>query len=186
MAELPKSIYGELVPVPKRSNINSGLHSAHPKTLEAVLGIPRLELDSKCRQITDQPLLARMRTANVGPFYATGLLEALESLQRVFAAVKKTLPELHAVVGSAGMLCVRLARGSEAPSSHAWGTAIDLTIDGILDVRGDNMTQRGLLKLYRHFHAEGWYWGAAFPTEDAMHFELAEETVLQLAPTKRV
>jgi hypothetical protein len=37
------------------------------------------------------------------------------------------------------------------------------------------------LLVYPYFHAEGWFWGAEFPTEDAMHFELADETVAKLS-----
>lgn len=80
------------------------------------------------------------------------------------------------------MLCCRLVRGSrQTASNHSWGVAIDLKIDGELDRPGDGFVQSGLLRAYRFFHEEGWYWGAGFRREDAMHFELAEATFLRLA-----
>ena len=61
------------------------------------------------------------------------------------------------------------------------GTAIDLTFDGEVDTRGDGKCQAWLLLVYGFFHAEGWFWGTSFPTEDSMHFELADETVAKLS-----
>ena len=70
------------------------------------------------------------------------------------------------------MLCCRLMRGSaNAISNHSWGTAIDLTLDGVLDQRGDDKVQFGLTLIAPIFNRHGWYWGAGFPTEDGMHFE---------------
>lgn len=63
--------------------------------------------------------------------------------------------------------------------SNSWGFAVDLLINGKLDVRGDGKVMKGLLELYPFFRAEGFWWGAEFDTEDAMHFEVADETVLQ-------
>ena len=75
-------------------------------------------------------------------------------------------------LGTAGMLCCRLVRGSAtAISNHSWGTAIDLTLDGVLDVYGDDKVQYGLTLIAPIFNRHGWYWGAAFRTEDGMHFE---------------
>ncbi|MCT4839885.1 M15 family metallopeptidase [Pseudomonas aeruginosa] len=38
---------------------------------------------------------------------------------------------------------------------------------------------RGLLILANYFNAAGWYWGAAFPTEDGMHFEVSRGLLAQ-------
>jgi hypothetical protein len=46
-------------------------------------------------------------------------------------------------------------------------------------VQGDDECFRGLLILSRYFNAAGWYWGVTFPTEDGMHFEVAESTLRQ-------
>jgi Putative peptidoglycan binding domain/D-alanyl-D-alanine carboxypeptidase len=87
-------------------------------------------------------------------------------------------PDIHGRLGTAGMLCCRFVRGSRcAISNHSWGTAIDLTIDGVLDTPGDNRAQRGLLQIHSYFNNHGFYWGAAFPTEDAMHFEASDQLV---------
>jgi D-alanyl-D-alanine dipeptidase len=46
------------------------------------------------------------------------------------------------------MLCARFVRGSTTTiSNHSWGTAIDLTLDGVLDRRGDGRVQVGLTRI---------------------------------------
>jgi hypothetical protein len=85
---------------------------------------------------------------------------------------------VHAGLGTAGMLCARLVRGStHSISNHSWGTAIDLTLNGVLDRRGDRMVQRGLAEIAPVFNEHGWFWGAGFGTEDAMHFEAGDELI---------
>lgn len=169
----------DLIPAPSPDSINTGLSPASPRTLARLLGEPRKVLTSDCAPITNKSLAARMVTAvNVGPFKVSGEKLAVQSLRNVLDDVKTHDPELYDQLGSAGMLCCRLVRGSHTiPSNHSWGTAIDIKIGGRLDARGDEKTQRGLLKLYPHFHRHGWWWGAEFRTEDSMHFELAEETI---------
>ncbi len=79
---------------------------------------------------------------------------------------------VYRVLGTAGMLCARNVRGSTTSiSNHSWGTAIDLTVDGELDARGDNNVQFGLELIAPMFNAAGWFWGVDFRTEDAQHFE---------------
>jgi hypothetical protein len=76
------------------------------------------------------------------------------------------------------MLCARLVRGShDSISNHSWGTAIDLRLNGILDRRGDNRVQQGLVDIAPIFNQHGWFWGAGFGTEDAMHFEISDELI---------
>jgi hypothetical protein len=167
-----------LVPAPGPGQVNSGLSACRPSTLRRLLGEPRDDYGPECRPVTNKALKARIVTRPVGPFRVTGLDVAVASLARVLEAVRQADPAAYASIGSAGMLCARLVRGSKRTvSNHAWGTAIDLTFDGELDPRGDGRVQVGLLRVYRHFRAEGWYWGVGFPREDAMHFELADETV---------
>lgn len=175
------SEFSRLVPMPPRGSFNTQYSACRPSTLRRLLGEPRETYDAQCRPVTNRTLRARMVTASVGPFRVTGLDVAVASLTRVMASFRAADPAAYAAVGTAGMLCARLVRGSQrAVSNHAWGTAIDLTFDGQVDPRGDGMVQLGLLRAYRHFRAEGWYWGAGFPREDAMHFELAEQTVVRL------
>jgi hypothetical protein len=52
-------------------------------------------------------------------------------------------PALFARIGTAGAVCcrlIKLAQGGCASSwsNHAFGSAVDLTVDGILDTHGDN------------------------------------------------
>ena len=84
------------------------------------------------------------------------------------------------------MLCARLVRGStSASSNHSWGTAIDLTLDGVLDQRGDGRVQVGLTRIAPIFNRHSWFWGAGFRTEDGMHFEASDE-LLSLSPVVRL
>jgi hypothetical protein len=169
------------VPRPKANEINGGLTSCKQATLIELLGRPRADYSTDCQPVTNTSLKAMMVIEDVGPFRVTGLKPAVDSLRRVFAAVKKKRPDLYDAVGSMGMLCCRNVRGSRtAISNHSWGTAIDLTFDGKLDLRGDGMCQAGLLDIYQFFRAEGWFWGAEFNTEDSMHFELADATARNL------
>src|ERR1044071_3571367 len=128
--------FHELVPIPARTDMNTGLNPALPATMKALLGRPgRLTRD--CSDITNEKLQRNMVTASVGPFRVTGLKPAVDSLTQVFADLKAENPDLHAVLRSAGMLCCRAVRGSTSNfSNHSWGTAIDLQIESDLDELG--------------------------------------------------
>ena len=79
---------------------------------------------------------------------------------------------IYAALGTAGALCARHVRGAPGTvSSHAWGLAVDLTLDRQLDRMGDEQAQFGLAVLAEYFNDAGWYWGAGYGREDAMHFE---------------
>lgn len=81
-------------------------------------------------------------------------------------------PNIYNALGTVGMLCCRYQRGSVTSiSNHSWGSAVDLTLRGILDKRGNGLVQYGLAVIAPIFNRYGWYWGAGFSTEDAMHFE---------------
>ena len=76
------------------------------------------------------------------------------------------------------MLCCRRVRGTQKSlSNHGLGLALDITIGGKLDARGDGMVQKGLLDLYSILKLHGLFWGAGFGTEDSMHFEVSAQTV---------
>lgn len=176
-----KSDLSSLVDLPTKGSYNTDLSACKPSTLTKVFGRPREQFTSKCQPVTNKSYARRIVTASVGPFRVTGLDIAVASLTRVMDQVRLHDPEAYASVGTAGMLCCRLVRGSKtAISNHSWGTAIDLTFDGVLDRPNNGRCQLGLLRVYRHFHEEGWYWGAGFSREDAMHFELADETIRKL------
>lgn len=168
------------------SGINKGLTSPSNTTMLSILGMPRDTIDSKCRGATNEPMKSLVVTQNVGPFSVTGIKPAVESLVGIMTKIKAEFPEVYKIMGSSGMLCVRLVGGSTKISNHAWGCAVDINLSGALDgisVGGgteklDGKTLAGLAAIAPFFNAEGWYWGVGFSTfEDGMHFEIAEETI---------
>jgi len=122
---------------------------------------------------------------DVGPFRVTGLKPAVADLQKIFAAVKAQDLELYSALGTAGMLCCRLVRGTRtgAISNHSWGTAIDIKLNDQLDRRGDDKVFAGLICLAPFFNQQGWFWGAGFGTEDAMHFEVSDDRIREFHRT---
>jgi hypothetical protein len=124
-----------------------------------------------------------MRTEDVGPFSVTGLAPAIDSLKEVLRDIQQEEPEVFAGLGTEGMFCARLVRGSRSSiSNHSWGTAIDLTLNGVLDPRGDRgrKVQVGTARIAPIFNRHRWFWGAGFPVEDSMHFELSDQKVREL------
>ncbi|HTU63222.1 MAG TPA: M15 family metallopeptidase [Polyangiales bacterium] len=169
----------ELVPLPAAATLNVGVRPAKPEVLREVFGAPRESYTTHCQPVTNARLRKRIQTEPVGHFRATGIDVALRSLQSVMSEIEQLEPRVYDALGSAGMLCCRWVRGSQSSvSNHSWGTAIDLTLDGALDVRGNRMVQYGLTLIAPIFNRHGWYWGAGFSTEDAMHFEAGHDLVL--------
>lgn len=169
--------YGAIVSIP--SGINNGLSFAAQATMLNVFGNPGTP-DPNCGT-SSAALAPLMKTASVGPFRVTGFGPAVDALTRVFSAVQAAKPDLYAVLGTQGMLCVRYVRGSTTNySNHAWGTAIDMTIGGVLTPRGSSNITQGLVDLAPFMAAESFFWGAGFsPTVDAMHFEVSNELITQ-------
>ena len=171
--------FSDLVLLPDKSQYNVGLSSAGNSRMLELLGNPRDSYTGECQPLTNQTLSRKISSQQVGKVAIEGLTVAIESLKSIFARVSAEVPELIAHVGTAGMLCcrrVKLPTGlGKNLSNHSWGTAIDLKFDGQLDPRDDGQAQRGLLILSTYFNAAGWYWGAAFPTEDSMHFEASAQ-----------
>jgi hypothetical protein len=177
--------YLELIPKPGPSTVNVGLSSPKLSTLRDILGEPRSDYTGECQPITG-PLKRRIVTKSVGPFRCTGVDVAIDAVTEILKAVKREVPDLYAILGTEGMACARKIKlrqpdGSiklgRNPSNHSWGLAVDIKLGGTTDKQGDNKCFRGLLVLSRYFNAAGWYWGVSFPTEDAMHFEVAESTL---------
>jgi D-alanyl-D-alanine carboxypeptidase len=161
-----------------RDRFNKGVTQPRNKTMLALLGRPREDLGTDCRGITNPRLKALVETREIGPFKATMLKPALDSLERIVAKLKADEPDIYAKLGTAGALCVRLIRGSNSSvSNHSFGTAIDITLQGELDPFADGTMQIGLVILAEHFNEEGWYWGGGYNREDGMHFEVGEETL---------
>lgn len=168
-----------LIAIPKK--INQGLNSARQITMLSLLGNPRSSYDQTCRPITNPRLSGLAVTKSVGPFRVTGLSPAVDSLIEVIKDIKKENPDVFAALGTAGMLCARNVRNSTTSiSNHSWGMAIDLTLSGQLDQPGNGRVQSGLAQIAPIFNRHKWYWGAAFPREDAMHFEISDQKVREL------
>jgi hypothetical protein len=166
----------DLVEIPR--DINQRVSSAKQTTMLSVLGNPRHDYDDTCREVTNPTMRNLISTRDVGPFRARGLTPALDALTAIFTDIQREDGEVFAAIGTAGMLCARFVRGStSAVSNHSWGTAIDLTLDGNLDRRGDGRVQVGLTRIAPVFNRHGWFWGAGFPVEDAMHFEASDELI---------
>lgn len=184
---MSNSTYTALVPTPNRRAMNTGLSASKVSTLRAVFGdFPDLPVD--CGTNKNKIISSMLETRDVGPFRATGIKPALDSLERIFAAVKRDHPDLYKLVGTAGMHCYRRVRGGRNPSNHCAGTAIDLTIGGVLpgmdySPETPEMIPNGFVILYAYFHAEGWFWAAGYAggRVDAMHFEVADQTLREWA-----
>jgi len=173
----------QIIAIP--AGINQGLHSAKNSTMLQILGRARNSFDDECRPATNDPVKGLLvNRVDVGPFPVTGIRPAVESLKAVLAEVKDAHPEAHRVLSTAGMFCARLIHGSQKISNHSWGTAIDISVGGILDgvqtksAKSDGRTLAGLAAMAPFFNRAGWFWGVGFSTfEDGMHFEVADETI---------
>jgi hypothetical protein len=160
----------------RRDAVNEQLTTATPSFLEDLLGRPREVLSDNCEPMTNETLKAMLVVEDVGPIKVQMLRPAVDSMRRVFEKVRATDEDLYNRISTAGSLCVRRIRGSQASlSSHAFGLSVDLNIDGHLDTLGDGKTQLGLTILADFFEAEGWIWGAGFGREDSMHFEVSRQ-----------
>lgn len=166
--------YAQVVLIADRKNVNKGLKIAGGSYLVEKLGLPRENLSDNCESMTNPRLKEKLKTTQVGPIRVTMLQPALDSLARVFENVRITDPDLYARINTAGALCVRRIRGTtNRVSTHSFGLAVDLNIDGKLDTLGDGRTQLGLTILADFFRTEGWVWGASWGREDSMHFEIS-------------
>jgi hypothetical protein len=181
-AEKPSNTEGgsltRLVSTPEAGTINSGLVAVNNRLMTTFFGKPRDDFSEQCQPVSNPTLKRNMTTTNVGPFTVTGMSPAIQSLGGVMAEIRREHSEVYTALGTAGMLCCRWVRGSTTSiSNHSWGTAIDLKLNGVLDARGNNRVQYGLTLIAPIFNRHGWYWGAGFTTEDAMHFEAGRALV---------
>lgn len=168
--------YAQVVLIADRRNVNRGLVVSSPNYLEEKLGRPRGVLSDKCEAMTNEALAAKLVLEDVGPIRVRMLAPAVESLRRVFDNVRRADPDLYARINTSGSLCVRRIRGTtNRLSTHSYGMALDLNIDGHLDNFTDGKTQLGLTILADFFNEEGWVWGAGFSREDSMHFEVSRK-----------
>jgi hypothetical protein len=168
--------YAQVVLIANRRDVNEGLTIAGPSYLTRVFGPPREVMSDDCEEMTNPRLADKLVLEDVGPIRVRMLKPAADSLRRVFEEVRVTDPDLYARINTAGSLCVRQIRGTRGrASTHAFGLAVDLNIDGVLDTLGDGKTQLGLTILADFFKDEGWVWGASWGREDSMHFEVSRQ-----------
>jgi hypothetical protein len=161
-----------------RRQINGPLDGARNMTMLGLIGSPRGTYDAECRPPTNPRIAAMMEQADFGPFSAIGLRPAIRALTTIMGDIRTEQPAIYDVLGTTGMLCCRLVRGSStAISNHSWGTAIDLTVDGMLAHGGHTRMQNVLLTLQPIFNRRGFFWGAAFQTEEPMHFEASDQLI---------
>ncbi|VDC33320.1 M15 family metallopeptidase [Pseudogemmobacter humi] len=168
--------YASVVLIAGRRDVNRGLTVASPSFLEGFLGRPRQVLSDDCEPMDNPKLKEMLIVEQVGPIKVQMLRPALDSLKEVFGKVREADQDLYDRISTAGSLCVRRIRGTtDRTSTHSFGLAVDLNIDGHLDGFADGKTQLGLTILADFFHAEGWVWGAGFSREDSMHFEVSRQ-----------
>lgn len=172
--------YANVVLIANRTHFNDGLTVATPAFLTQMFGKPREDLSDQCESMENPTLKAMLEVAQVGPVKVQMLHPALVSLGEILEKVRKTDPDLYDRINTSGSLCVRRIRGTQdALSTHAFGLAVDLNIDGHLDNFADGKTQLGLTILADFFKQAGWVWGAGFGREDSMHFEASQELIMQ-------
>lgn len=170
--------YAQVVLIANRNKVNRELDLAGSSFLRETFGLPREDLTDECQSMTNPRLEELLVQEEVGPVRVRMLKPAVESLRTVFENIQRTDPDLYARINTAGSLCVRRIRGAtSSASAHAYGLAVDLNIDGVLDTLGDGKTQLGLTILADFFREEGWVWGAAWGREDSMHFEVSRNKI---------
>lgn len=109
--------------------MNRGLVVAGSRHLVEKLGHPREVLSDDCEPLTNKALAAKLVLEDVGPIRVNMLAPAVESLHRVFEAVKRADPDLYARINSSGSLCVRRIRGTTSSlSTHSFGLAVAVNI----------------------------------------------------------
>lgn len=164
-------------PLPASGTVNVGLSSPSSATQVARFGgMPSAHMSQNDQPVTNPELKALITTESVGPFRVTGIRPAIASLRAILDEVRHDLPDLYGLLSSAGMEVNRLQRGSTSKvSNHAWGSAIDLRVAGVLVPLGASYSLKGLDALVPYFNRAGWYWGGGYKSRgraDPMHFEL--------------
>jgi hypothetical protein len=85
---------------------------------------------------------------------------------------------VYDVLGTAGMLCCPYQRNSTTSiSNHSWGTAIDLTTEGILDKRGDGQVRYGMALIAPIFKSVRLALGRGISARGRMHFEGSKKLI---------
>jgi hypothetical protein len=165
-----KAQLAKRIPVPDKNSINGNLNSPHNASVIKKLGLPNGEKERELRV-----------TMQITPHIkATGNKHFLERFKKVMDEVKVKRPDLYDNLRTAGCFNIRPVVGAAAyRSNHSWGIAIDLYFGDAVVPRDSGLTEEGMKELYAFMHNAGFYWGAEFPTDDAMHWEMSLEWLLK-------
>ncbi|MEM6609088.1 MAG: peptidoglycan-binding protein [Pseudomonadota bacterium] len=161
----PGLLNGELMPA--RSAINT-----------ALIGLPRGVFGAAHAAPTNPDFKRLLETADLGPFSVTGLSPAIRTLRAIVTDISLECPDLYDALGCKEMLSCRLVRGSSTIiSNHAWGIAVDLSLDVRSDSESPAAFMDGMIRLWPIFNRHGFYWGYAFGQSNANHFEASDQLV---------
>jgi hypothetical protein len=181
-----KMALSDPVDVSSIPNLNKNLSSARVSTMVEALGRPQEPLiQDDCRNAQASGSVKRLLETRrmTDNFSLTGIKPALDSAQAVLAKVKAANPDLIDQLRTEGMICVRHKNPTSGavslePSNHSWGTAIDFKLLGMKAPGNTGSTvPQWVAILVPFFNEAGWYSGVGFHARDAMHFEVADETV---------
>jgi D-alanyl-D-alanine carboxypeptidase-like protein len=172
----------DLVPVSTIKDINAGLSSARQETMISLLGSPRMPLTTSDTPERASPLVKKLaQVKKIANVTANGIAPAVGSLESVLTKAFAAVPDLQAQLRGDGMLVVRLRRPTSGVpstkiSNHAWGTAIDLKLNGMAPPGATGKKVPYFIALLvPYFNEAGWFSGIDFA--DDMHFEVADETI---------
>ena len=180
----PSGDWKEIMTLTTKDSLNAGLTAVTDDFMKTRFGWPRETFTQDDQPLTNVELKKKMGTIKIGKHTYTGLGRLMDSLAAVLEEVEDEYPESASLITSAGVLVCRLRRGSTTKiSNHSWGSAIDLKIGGVLTERGSDEIKYGLYEVAPTFRSHGWYWGAAFHTTDAMHFEASHQLIDKLYPS---
>jgi Putative peptidoglycan binding domain/D-alanyl-D-alanine carboxypeptidase len=171
--------YTQLVNLPAGLSNQNGHTYLKQSTVVSHFGAP-CAFKTNCQPVSNSKVKALLKTVQVHEnFKAYGLGPAVDRLKAALDNLKVDHPDLYGQLGFSGMLCCRAVRGSsKSYSNHAFGMAVDFNVNGKLDPRADGKAQRGLLTLYPYMAEQGFFWAAGYSPayEDAMHFEISQQT----------
>jgi len=183
------NFYLAMVDVSNSLPMNVGISSCKQETMISALGSPLMPFTTSDQPGRASQMVTKLKqTVRVGQhLVVTGIKPAIDSLQtaiaKAFQQEKSNGHDFESVLSNDGMLSVRLrnptsGKPSELISNHSWGTAIDFKIIGHSSPGNTGHSiPRFIAVLIPFLNEAGWFSGVAF--HDAMHFEVADETIRQ-------
>lgn len=178
----------ENLPLPE--GLNNGLKRPTQAFLTEWFGSPAMPLTCKDQPDRISPRIKeRVVPFAFAQFKDAGLAPAVDSLLEILVAIRHDKPELFDHLGEIGMRNVRLIKhidGTCGPgiSTHAWASAIDITVDGHTQRNGKGKAWRGYVEIFAYFNKAGWFAGAGYKgsSQDNMHFEASETLIRSWFP----